>query len=156
MNSTRFPFMDEIYRLPPTIGLRTDGGQDVREHLVLVGNVTSQAIQLGELHTYGIVTLYAHYNGTQWERCLFSEECAEMLLKLAGEGSFPYHFECIPSKAYLLYLQAKQEGRPNPRQPLKDWLLPASLESLAAAVAADLLKYPWLRQFPATPVGGAA
>lgn len=114
--------------------LRGNDGSTIVELQTHVGNVTAPGDAREKLELYGICTDHAIFSQQRhvWERCLFSEECLRMIQELRAEGQFPFEVEAIPSQAEAEWRIVRAAGATERSPaPLRQYLLPASIETLA-------------------------
>ncbi len=119
----------------PPVKKYRDGGQDwIEEDCSCVGWIDADRDQHRYLSDLGVDLSYAYFDPDtmRWERCLFSEEVADLLEDLHSTGDFPYAFEAGPSQGELEWLEAQACGATElPELPLKTYLIPANAERLA-------------------------
>ena len=119
---------------PPERRLRSNDGSSVVEFQTHVGNVKAPSNARETLELYGICTDYAIHRQKDhvWERCLFSEQCIQMIRELRAEDQFPFVVEAVPSQAEAEWRIARVTGASERTPvPLLQYLLPASAETLA-------------------------
>lgn len=119
---------------PPVKSYLDGKGGRIEEECTQVGWCDAEADRGQYLTDLGVDLSYAEYgpDTMRWERCLFSEEVADLLEDLHSTGDFPYAFEAGPSQGELEWLEAQACGATElPELPLKTYLIPANAERLA-------------------------
>ncbi len=102
---------------PPTLVYVRDDGVKVTEEQTRVGYVATPKDKRSYLEAHGIDMRWAWYDPARarWERCLFSEKVVTLLQELQAEGSFPYRFEAVLTRAEADRRDRRNRGDTQPR-----------------------------------------
>jgi hypothetical protein len=135
--SKRFDVMSlqQMVSGPPVQDFIAEADGVIHEEQTEVGWIDADQNKGEKLAEYGVCMRFAEWDPEteRWERCLFSESVADLLVELHGEGDFPFQFESGPSQAQADWLERQARGETRRDVlPLWQYAVPASAETLAA------------------------